>query len=747
MRRMHQVAIGVIPIGIIVFAFAALAGAAPLTQEVGDPAVSACEATLHKIVTPDSLLLGGTAKVTLVMTHTCPGEQTPVDIMFLVDESNSMTRAEGEIGPPPPGDPTRTPPPDPLGRSELDLPIAGFDRAALSALLFSLDQDPGPEPPGPGEPGPGPGSGEPPGCGDDASGPGDPPGPTPGGPGLPLASRLVPTGIGLGDSPDQRRRTPTPTATPTPRTTPTPIGGGSEEPGGSEDLIREVQAWLREFVDDERIKADIDSGGLRLGLVSFNSRADTIVRLSEYDQAYRVSSLASRLRGMENTRIDLGFERAKTELDGRTSKLGGKTGRKQFVVILSDGSFCQRDAHRVRDSTEFEIATVSFGRSSFVRRLDDMASERRYAFTSRRLGEFIEMYRDQFASSAQHEIARLVIEDELRENIRLVPGSAVPAPSEIDEQTIRWDGLRSGEAVTTTPRITISSVITVGYEIEPLEPGNHFVSYDALARWRDTANLPGGGTFPPVVVDVIAPTPTPTQTSTSTPTDLPDPTATPTPTPQDRYFPVAFKPEPPKPEVCTPEKQKIDVVLVVDTSTSMNELVPGSADTKLSLAVTAAKALVSLLKLPDSSDGDQAAVVGFNSAAFALTGLSGDRATINAALDALSDTSDSGTRIDAGLNAAIDELASERRNPGSTASIVIVTDGRHSGASGTGAVLDAADRARSLGLVVFAVGLGSDIDEGLLRLVATVPDNYRAAPDASDLVLIYEAIAKEIPCP
>lgn len=563
-----------------------------------------------------------------------------------------------------------------------------------------------------------------------------------------MGERVVPA-VASDVEPDQIR----PSATPTERVTPTPDprGGEDVEPGGEEDLIREVRSWLTEFIDDDQIQADIESGNLRLGMVAFNERARTIVRLSEFEQAHRVGTYSSRLRGQDSTRIDLGFQRALAELDATTKTLGDKTGRKQIIVILSDGAFCQADLRRVRESTGVQVSTISFGRGSWETRLAQLASDGRFAFSSRRFADFIDVYKSDLATSNKDEMQRLVIADELRENMRLVPGSVLPPPSEIDGRTIRWYALRAGEVLTTTPRITITPVITLNYEVEPLEAGSHFVSYDAVARWRDTQDLPGSGTFPPVVIDVIAPTstptntPTPTNTATSTPPSTP--TATPTSQPQPRYFPIAFKEEHKPPDVCKPELQNVDIALVIDTSSSMTEIAPGTAETKLAAAIDAAKVLVGLLKLPDTLEGDQAAVIGFNAETTVLSVLSGGRASIESALDALTGTSETGTHIDKGLNAAIDELSSERRRPDSRASIILVTDGRHSGPGGSDSVLRAADRARALGIVVFTVGLGTDIDADLLRQVATVPENYRAAPGTSDLRLIYEEIVREIPCP
>jgi len=284
------------------------------------------------------------------------------------------------------------------------------------------------------------------------------------------------------------------------------------------------------------------------------------------------------------------------------------------------------------------------------------------------------------------------------------------------------------------------------YSVEPLEAGLSNVSEQAFARWRDSQSLPGEVQFPAVLVDVLAPTPTFTPEPTSTPTPTFTPSPTPTEIPKPRYLPVLFNNWPEAtPDVCTPEKQKVDVVLAIDTSTSMSSGAPDGSGTKLDAAIVASKALVDLLGLTGDGDDDQVSVVGFNSAASLLSPLSDDRAAVEAALDALPSTTAPGTAIDTGLAMAIDELGSERRRTGSTASIVLVTDGRHGGSDAD--VLAQAERARDLGLIVFAVGLGDDVDADLLRATATRPEMYRFAPDGSDLVLIYETIAKEIPCP
>ena len=213
MRRISLLAAGILSIGLTVLAFGSLATAAPTVQEIEAPTVSGCESIMTKIVTPDRLLLGGTASVTMVMTHTCPGKQQPVDIMFLVDASNSMTRdSRGGIADPgDPGDPTDPPPMKTEPAKPLN--VAGFDQALLESIAFGPDQDPGVPPPGT-NPGPG-ASDDPPGCNrNDAigpGGPGDPPGPNPPGPPPgpnPLAQSfgsLFAPDLRIGDTPFQEK--------------------------------------------------------------------------------------------------------------------------------------------------------------------------------------------------------------------------------------------------------------------------------------------------------------------------------------------------------------------------------------------------------------------------------------------------------------------------------------------------------------------------------------------------------------
>ena len=277
------------------------------------------------------------------------------------------------------------------------------------------------------------------------------------------------------------------------------------------------------------------------------------------------------------------------------------------------------------------------------------------------------------------------------------------------------------------------------------------MSARADITWTDTAGMVGSAPFPAVDVEVIPPTATPTPTFTPTPTPTPTATSTPTPTPGPRYLPIAFNawPEPtptltplPTPTVCVPEEQMVDVAEVIDTSTSMSEKTADGV-VKLDAAIEAGEELVKLLK-----DIDQSAVVGFNREATLASMLTLDKAVAIRALRSLPATQKSGTRIDFGLETAHDEMISGRHRPDASRSIVLVTDGRQVG--DIAKVYEIATKIHAADITLVTVGLGEDVDEELLRNIASKDDEgkplYFAAPNAEDLLDIYRWIAEVIPC-
>lgn len=763
-HRYRQFALGIIPPLLTLIAF----GALPLRIDAqpADPgdSISDCEMSLLKTVTPDRLLLGESATVSLVVDHHCPDYALPIDLVFLVDISNSMTRGSGAVTGPPGGggDPGPAPGPGP-GPGPIDPPPSPLELFPnpldwqLSDRLGLPDQDPPapgppPVPPAPGEPGepapgvPSPGNPneDPPGCVDNdaARPPGgavDPPG-SPG----PISPPPAP---GPGEPPPRKTepvRTPLPTRTSEPdptvppgKATATSIPGIIGEPPGNADLIRDAQSFIRDFFDDPLIQADLDSDRLRVGLVSFNNRARRLVSLTE--KSTRVVSRLSLLRGGDRTRIDLGLmmaERVLTESNSYRTILKDKD-RRKVIILISDGGFCERDMRRRVDG-KIDIVTLAAGRGIYTRRLRDIATEAQYALdlNARAVKEVVTLYDRDFRDVRPVTITRLEVREQPHDVVGYIPGSEAPPVTVMAGKTMRWN-------YSPPP-----SVFTHTYEIRPTAIGVHRVGEISEFNWLDTQGRTNIMDFPAVDVTVYEVEPTPTDIP-PTATDVPPTPTEPPPSPTNvvllpAYFPIALKdPEPPK---CTPQQQKVDVLMIIDTSTSMNETTTAGGPRKLDAAIGAAKNLADLLTLPATGDQDQAAVVAFNESATLLLGMSTDRDAIKAALDRLPTTTDEGTRIDLGLAEGLAELRSSGR-AGTTKTIILVTDGRQSEVeAGRDEVLAAAADIKDEGIVLFTVGLGSDVDEDLLRATATDPDHYKAAPDAAMLELIYSEIAREIPC-
>ncbi len=204
--------------------------------------------------------------------------------------------------------------------------------------------------------------------------------------------------------------------------------------------------------------------------------------------------------------------------------------------------------------------------------------------------------------------------------------------------------------------------------IEVLDDGRHLELRRMLVASTVRENLPGdiwtaNGllTPPPSPTPTATASPTPTLTATPTPSPLatatpspfptatPSSTATPTPLPAPIYLPLALT------ESCTPSQRHVDIALAIDASSSMTE--PTAAGrTKLAAAVDAARTFLGTLRL---AQGDQAAIVTFNSDAWLLQPLTDDRAALDAALASI--TTASLTRLDRAVAVAAEALADPAR--------------------------------------------------------------------------------------
>jgi Mg-chelatase subunit ChlD len=291
----------------------------------------------------------------------------------------------------------------------------------------------------------------------------------------------------------------------------------------------------------------------------------------------------------------------------------------------------------------------------------------------------------------------ITITDEIPANMRYVANSAQPGAT-LTGNTLTW----------TFTGVMAVDTLSMTYTLEPLEVGTWPTNVVASAAYKDALGFDGGLLFPVPQVTVYE---------------------------LDRrasiYLPILMKGS------CPKRERPLDIVLALDTSSSMTEAAPGGG-TKLDAAVVAAGSFLDLLSL----GRDRAGLVSFDREAVRRAGLTGDRAVLNQALSGLS--SAQGTRIDLGLAEAGATLSAGRR-PDARAVVVLLTDGIQSQGSQQD-VLDQATSVKGRGMLLYTIGLGADVQPDLLRQVASSPDRYFPSPSPADLAEIYRQISERLAC-
>jgi|GEM_PF-1098646 len=437
----------------------------------------------------------------------------------------------------------------------------------------------------------------------------------------------------------------------------------------------------------------------RVGLVSFG----TDIRLEAALGADPVPVANGIQRLVAGGETNLGAALLAT---GRHLEARRRADAQPVIVLLTDGHDTVQDADPVATALWLkgwgvQIYAVGLGESADAASLDPLATDPAHVFLAPSPNELAPIYAQivrRVGTSGL--VANLSVDDDLAPGIGLERGSAQPPALE------RSDGLSWGRAVLGPDGFAAEFVI------RPTVAGRHAVSRSAVARWTDADGAVYAFPFPPVEIEVVVPT------------AVPSPTSTATPEPFRAHLPVLWR------MACIPAPKPADVVLLIDTSSSM-------MGDKLTQAKTAAKTFVGLLDLPR----DHAAVVSFDEQPRATTGLSGSLAVLEAAIGSL--TNGTGTRIDRALESAHAMLATTRADPSRRAVVVLLTDGGQSGPLPP--VLSAAEALRSGGTVLYAVGLGPDADLALLRTVAG-PGRLFTAPTPADLAAIYSEVAAVTGC-
>jgi Mg-chelatase subunit ChlD len=266
-----------------------------------------------------------------------------------------------------------------------------------------------------------------------------------------------------------------------------------------------------------------------------------------------------------------------------------------------------------------------------------------------------------------------------------------------------------------TPGVTPSEPAPSATAIEPTPAGTSSPPATAPASATATPTATPSATAPTPAASVAPPSPTATPPDTA-----------PAPRPSTLYLPRADS------RACLPGRTPaVEVVLLVDASSSMT-------GAKIDGARAAVTAFVAELRLPR----DRAAIVAFHARAEVLAPLTGERGAITAGLERL--TLGEGTRIDRALAAGQELLASSAR-PGAIRALILLTDGLPEGGTAELA-LAAARAARAAGTALVAVGLGGDVDAPFLRSLTGDPAAVYLAPAPGDLARIYQRLAALIPC-
>ena len=449
------------------------------------------------------------------------------------------------------------------------------------------------------------------------------------------------------------------------------------------------------------ILQDLDGDLADVALISFGEGAALEVPLGE-NYASFIDKLWS-LRAIGDTRMAAGIDIAVTELSGERSD----DEKRKVMLIVSDGwpkDAPAEAAQRARDAG-IETYSLILPYSPFPpaqeRALEDLVGDPdRYmldpepdelaAFTS-------SLARIQ---SVDGLFKRITIVDEIPDNMRYIAGSAHPeAEFDANARTLTWQ-LRD---------IAADEKVGLSFDLEPLELGIWPTNVRARADYVDGLNKPGSLIFPVPEVEV-----------------LPVPAVD-----KGIYLPITTK------FACNLSKRAYDLVLVIDSSTSMLED-DGSGQRKIDAAREAALRFINVIDF----DLHRVGLIQFNRRSTVLHGLSDKELPLYSAIENLQ--ASPGTRIEEGLNEAFRMLATSDR-PRAKKTVILLGDGLQE-AGDVLPVQEMADALKSADMTIYSIGLGTQFDDRLLRDVSSGPRYYFDAPSSDNLSAIYTHIALDFEC-
>lgn len=478
----------------------------------------------------------------------------------------------------------------------------------------------------------------------------------------------------------------------------------------------------------------MDPSLMRIGLLTFTGEIELRVRLTDDYEVLRTA--IKRLSPIGDTDMAGGLRVSGGEL------LASGPGRRKVLILLTDGvqDGIPGDPVMVAQGLKdagIEIFALGLGKDVDTASLQKIASDQSHYYPAPSATDLDAIYQRIGSRVLPVLPSNLLLDDIMGADIQFIPGSAAPPAAE-QPNSLHW-------SVADLP----DEGLTLTYAILPGRPGllptnlKAVVSYDAPHGVRHTFELP----IP--VIDVLTPAPTPTVTTepssaatvtvptTPSGTASPTPTATQSPTveigePLPLFLPVLVV------ETCPPRDHFIDVVVVLDASTSMLQPV-ASGQNKLDVARESVRTFLQGLRLRQG--GDRAAIVTFNASAETLQGLTFDRLLLESALTRVVVRPQS--RLERGIAMANARLLAGPRDR--SQAIVLLTDGKVNPSLPETAIA-AANTSRAAGVDVFVVGFGPDLEEVNLRAIAHVPDRYLPVPDPVKLVEAFRQLSRSVPC-
>jgi len=509
---------------------------------------------------------------------------------------------------------------------------------------------------------------------------------------------------------------------------------GTVGPGGL-SRAKDVLAALLESIDPETIE---------IGLITFSGGGGIDVPLPGDLGDVRARILSRVADG--DTRMAAGIELAHAELRGPR----GDPEVKQTILVVSDGVFKDDPKAAVNTAAADGIEVLFLVTST--PELDAEAWARLEVLAGGRDRIFLDPVPatvpgliDRVAAYIPEPglFRSITVEDVVPANMAYLEGSARPAALwDPSSRTLTW----------TLGAVAAEDGVALTYRLRPVDTGTWPTNVRAGARYLDVLGGQGRLTFGVPWVLVLRPDPLATATPLVTATPVP-PTATPTATKvpwHTIYLPLAARSP-----VCIVKRVEVDVVLVLDMSTSM-ERETGAGRSKRDAALAAARQFVDQLGAV-TAGRDRVAVVGFNDRAWTAGALGTDLGRARAAIAALPADTREGTRLDLALEEALRALGAAGPAPGNgnVPAVVLLTDGLPNrvptpvpAGSQEDTVLAAAERLKAAGAVLYTVGLGheSDVRGWMLRLAASAPELYYETPDAEQLAAIYERILMHLVC-